>query len=170
MASNYTQRPFGLELALRLLKDWIQNEFPIKNVEYRGKVFSFHTDLPNQHMEELADAKAEGMDKVRIMIRLLSIVPNITQEDLDIMPSSMLMALWTGLFPKKAADDFTESDYRKYFLCSILNQPRSEVGRWGVLETERMIQLHTSIRTPKKEIPQDTIIFDQAAAKELLGL
>ena len=102
MGLNYIQRPFGQELALRLLKDWIQNEFPLKNVEYRGKVFSFHTDLPNQHMEELADAKAEGMDKVRIMIRLLSIEPRITQEDLDIIPSSMLMALWTGLFPKKA--------------------------------------------------------------------
>ena len=102
MGLNYTPQHSDQELALPLLKDWIANEFPIKNVEYRGKVFSFHTDLPNQHMEELADAKAEGMDKVRIMIRLLSIEPRITQEDLDIMPSSMLMALWTGLFPKKA--------------------------------------------------------------------
>ena len=85
-----------------MLKDWISNEFPKRNVEFRGKVFSFYTDLPNQHMEEVGEAKAEGMDKVRLMIRLLSIEPRITEEDIEIMPSTMLMALWNGLFPKKA--------------------------------------------------------------------
>ena len=130
MASNYTQRPFGQEWVLPLLKDWIANEFPLKNVEYRGKVFSFHTDLPNQHMEELAEAKAIGMDKVRIMIRLLSIVPNITQEDLDIMPSSMLMALWTGLFPKKVATTSQSPtiENTSSVVSSISPEVRSETG------------------------------------------
>ena len=84
-----------------MLKDWIANEFPIKNVEYRGKVFSFYTDVPNQHMEEMHET-SQGLDRVRLMIRLLSKTPKITEDDMAIMPSTMLMALWTGLFPKKA--------------------------------------------------------------------
>ena len=53
-----------------------------------------------------------------------------------------------------------------------MNQPRSEVGRWGIMETNRMIQLHQHIRTPKQQnqITEDTIILDQQAARELLGL
>ena len=53
-----------------------------------------------------------------------------------------------------------------------MNQPRSELGKWGFMETNRMILLHQKINTPKEkpEPKGDMIILDQQAAKELLGL
>ena len=53
-----------------------------------------------------------------------------------------------------------------------MNQPRNELGKWGHMETNRMMQLHSHIKTPKKQTEQseDIIILDQQAAKEMLGL
>ena len=79
------------------LKAWIQQEFPERTVMYRGKAFRFHTDAPNGYMEEIAElynlGQMEGMDRVRAMLRILSIEPKITVEDMAIIPEEMLREL-----------------------------------------------------------------------------
>ena len=84
-----------------MLKDWIQDQFPDKTVVYRGKEFRFHSDIPIDAMEEIADSQSiQGVPRIKLMLKLLSIDPKITDADLEVMPSTMLMALWNGLFPK----------------------------------------------------------------------
>ena len=90
------------ELDSQLLKDWILEQFPDVEVVYRGKTFTFHSDIPISAMEEIAAEQLEGPARVAQMIKLLSIDPKITDEDLLIMPSGMLMALYSGITPKKA--------------------------------------------------------------------
>jgi len=38
------------------------------------------------------------------------------------------------------------------------------------METNRMMLIHQHVNTPKKKLEGDTIILDQKAARELLGL
>jgi len=53
-----------------------------------------------------------------------------------------------------------------------MNQPRSELGKWGMMETDRMMQLHIHITKGKTKTPpkEGMIILDQNAAREYLGL
>ena len=89
------------ELDSRLLKDWIQEQFPDVEVVYRGKTFTFHSDIPISGMQEIAEEQCEGVERVKQMLKILSIEPKITDEDFEYMGSKMLMELY-GLITKKA--------------------------------------------------------------------
>ena len=74
----------------------------------------------------------------------------------------------------KTTDGFTDEEYRTYYLTTTAHQPRCEIGNWGINETNRQIMLHASLQhkatKPHKQPNNDTIILDQAAAKEYMGL
>ncbi len=92
-----------MELDLQLpneLSEWIKNEFPIKEIVYRGRKFKFYNDVPIDAMEEVADTQGNKTDQIKVMLKVLSIEPKITDEHLAIMPSSMLMGLYNAIFPK----------------------------------------------------------------------
>jgi len=103
MVSNYIQHYLDQELDLQLpneLEKWILDEFPIKEIVYRGKTFTFLSDIPIDCMEEVADSKGDKVNQIKVMMKVLSIEPKITDEHLKIMPSSMLMGLYDLIFPK----------------------------------------------------------------------
>ena len=89
-------------MGLQLLRTWIQEQFPDKEIVYRGKTFLFHSDIPIDSMKEIAEEKYEGVDRVKQMLRILSINPKITTADTDIMGGGMLMDLYGLLTAKKA--------------------------------------------------------------------
>ena len=82
------------------LTEWIKNEFPIKEIEYRGHKFTFLSDVPIDAMEEVAQTQGTKVDQVKVMIKVLSVEPKIDDEVLAVMGSTMLMALYDQLFPK----------------------------------------------------------------------
>lgn len=91
------------------LTEWIKNEFPVKEIEYRGRKFTFHNDIPIDAMEEVADTQGNKVNQIKIMLKVLSIEPKITDEALEIMPSSMLMGLYGLLFPKEPTSSQPEN-------------------------------------------------------------
>ncbi len=86
------------------LIDWIKNEFPDREITYRNKVFIFHADVPIDKMEDMTDRKISGVERVKYLLKILSIAPKITDEVLTIMGSTMLMDLYNQLFPKKVQE------------------------------------------------------------------
>ena len=103
MVLNNTQYYLNQEWDLQLpneLTDWIKNEFPIKEIMYRDRKFTFMSDIPIDAMEEVAQTQGTKVDQVKVMIKVLSVDPKIDDEVLAVMPSKMLMALYDKLFPK----------------------------------------------------------------------
>ena len=82
------------------LTEWIKNEFPIKEIVYRGKTFKFLSDIPIDAMEEVADCLETGIPRIKLLLKILSIDPKIDDEVLAVMGSKMLMDLYNQLFPK----------------------------------------------------------------------
>ena len=82
------------------LTEWIQEQFPNKEVVYRGRTFLFHSDVPIADMEEVAACTDKGKAQVQILLKVMSIDPKITDDVLAVMNSTMLMELYTLLFPK----------------------------------------------------------------------
>jgi len=103
MELNYIQHYLDQEWDLQLpneLSEWMEKEFPIKEIVYRGRKFNFLSDVPIDAMEEVANTQGDKIEQIKIMLKVLSIEPKITDEHLVIMPSSMLMGLYELLFPK----------------------------------------------------------------------
>lgn len=107
MESNNTPQVSDQESDLPLpdnLVEWITNEFPGKEIVYRKRAFMFHSDIPIDAMEEVAAFGESGVDRVKFILKTLSIAPKITDEVLAVMPASMMMDLYNQLFPKKASE------------------------------------------------------------------
>jgi len=103
MESNSTPQPFKTESDSQLpndLVDWIKNEFPIKTVEFRGREFTFHSDVPIDAMEDIGLSGAQGVAKIKLLMMAISIEPKFTPEVMEVMGSTMLMELYNKLFPK----------------------------------------------------------------------
>jgi len=103
MESNNITQHSKTELASQLpdLVEWIKNEFPEREIEYRNKIFTFHGDVPINAMEDIAASNLSGVSRCAYLLKILSISPKITDEVLAIMGSTMLMELYDSLFPKK---------------------------------------------------------------------
>ena len=91
---------WDLQLPKDELLEWMEKEFPIKEVLFRGRKFTFYSDVPIDAMEEVVSTQGDKIDQIKVMLKVLSIDPKITEEHLAIMNSAMLMGLYDLLFPK----------------------------------------------------------------------
>lgn len=95
---------FILEWDLQLpndLVDWIENEFPDKVVIYRGKKFVFHGDIPIDRMIDIRNSQGgTEIDHIKVLLKVLSKDPIITDAALNVMGQEMLRVLHDGVLGK----------------------------------------------------------------------
>jgi hypothetical protein len=118
------------------LLDWITKEFPIREVEFHGRIFTFNSDIPNSEMVHYERIRAQypkeldNIENIQIMLQALSIEPKISKEAADAMGSEMLMTLWRGIHPKKASETSLPKSITNISLPvnSINNEVKSATG------------------------------------------